>query len=166
MAVWSARLRGATRLEMLVRIVGEIQQDGFVSLGPRAKEPDDHELQWPPTDSDWVILQHVHQCNVVYAYTLSNVIWRNIVTVHKQVEIEMEDKSAPPHNFTGLCREVMGLKVTEKDGTSYFAFDAIILIRSGLRSGGAAITYRMDSILSATLAQYIRRCVAGWFFGN
>jgi hypothetical protein len=35
-----------------------------------------------PTESNWVILQHVCRCNVVYAYTLSNVIWGNIVTVH------------------------------------------------------------------------------------
>jgi hypothetical protein len=77
----------------------------------------------------------------------------------------MEDGSTPPHKFTNLCREVMGLKVSEKDGTSCFAFDAIIVIRSGLYSGGATITYRTDCILSAALAQNIGRCVARWFFG-
>jgi hypothetical protein len=77
----------------------------------------------------------------------------------------MEDGSTPPHKFTNPCREVMGLKVTEKDGTYCFAFDVIIPIRSGLHSSGAIITYRTDSILSAALAQNIRRCVTGWFFG-
>ncbi len=59
----------------------------------------------------------------------------------------------------------MSLKVTEKDGTPRYAFDAIIPIGSGLHSGSATITYRTDFILSATLAQNIRKCVAGWFFG-
>ena len=77
----------------------------------------------------------------------------------------MEDGSTPPHKFTNPCREVMGLKVTEKDGTSSFVFDAIIPIRSGLHSGGTIISYHTDSILSAALAQNIRRCVTGWFFG-
>ena len=96
---------------------------------------------------------------------LSNAIWGNIVTVHKRVEMEMEDGSTPPHKFTDLCREVMSLKVTKKDGTSRYAFDAIILIWFGLHSGSVTITYRTDSILSATLAQNIRKCIAGWFFG-
>ncbi len=73
----------------------------------------------------------------------------------------MEDGSTPPHKFTDLCREVMSLKVTEKDGTSCYAFEAIIPIWSGLHSSSATITYRTGSILSDTLAQNIRKCIAG-----
>jgi hypothetical protein len=59
----------------------------------------------------------------------------------------------------------MSLKVVEKGSSTCFAFDAIILIWSGINSGSATVTFRSDSLLSATLAQNIKRCIADWLFG-
>ena len=102
---------------------------------------------------------------MVCAHNLSFTTWGNIVSVHKRVEVEMEDVSRPPHKFTDLCREVMSLKVASMDGAPGFAFDAIVPIHSGINSRGATVTYRSDSLLLSSLAQKIKKCVAGWFFG-
>jgi hypothetical protein len=77
----------------------------------------------------------------------------------------MEDGSRSPYKFTNLLREAMALMVTGNGGTSQPAFDAMILVLSGLHCGSAVLTYRTDSKQSAALAWSIRRCVAGWFFG-
>ena len=57
----------------------------------------------------------------------------------------------------------MALMVTGNNGTSQPAFDAMILVLSGLHCGSAVLTYRIDSKLSAALARSIKRCVAGRF---
>ena len=53
----------------------------------------------------------------MYAYTITQVVLPNIVTVHKKVEIEMADGSKPLHKFTDLCREFMLLDAPTADGT-------------------------------------------------
>jgi hypothetical protein len=118
-----------------------------------------------PTDRDRVTLQRLQRCNVVYSYNLSSVVLAGIATVHKQVKVNMSDGSPPPYKFTNLCREAMSLKVTDKDGVISLAVDAIIPILSGLYSGGATLMYHTDSIMSAALAQKIKRSPAGRFIG-
>jgi hypothetical protein len=62
------------------------------------------------TDGDCVTLQRLRQCNVVYSNKLDSVVIPNIVTVHKRVEVRMEDMGTrAPHKFTSLNREFMML---------------------------------------------------------
>ncbi len=55
-------------------------------------------------DSDCIKMQQLRQVN---AYMMSHTFLSNITTVHKCVEIEMEDKSKPLHKFTDLCHKFM-----------------------------------------------------------
>jgi hypothetical protein len=59
----------------------------------------------------------------------------------------------------------MALMVMGNNGTCQPAFNAMILVLSGLHCGRAVLTYRTNSKQSAALVWSIRRCVAGWFFG-
>jgi hypothetical protein len=95
------------------------------------------------------------------AYMISHTILPTIVTVHKKVEIEMEDGSKPKHKFTNLCWEAMWLT----DDLKHPLFDAIIPVESGFNKGSAIITYCTDNKKAATLVKKIKRCTAGWFFG-
>jgi hypothetical protein len=94
---------------------------------------------------------------------MSHTILPNIATVHKQVDIEMEDKSRSSHKFTHLCRKFMWLKLSHKDELSKFLFDAIIPIVPGHQQGCAIVTYRTDNKEVAALVKKIRRSVAAWF---
>jgi hypothetical protein len=117
------------------------------------------------TDSNCITMQRLCRVNVVHAYMTSSSILPHVVTVHKQVEIEMEDGSKPPHKFTDLCREVMWLTSSSADGPPVPLFDAIIPIVSGQQNGSATVTYRTDNKEAAELICKICRSVAGWFFG-
>jgi hypothetical protein len=50
-------------------------------------------------------------------------------------------------------------------GKEVFAFDAMALISLGINSGGATITYRVDSAYSVSLAKKIRKSPPAWWFG-
>ncbi len=63
------------------------------------------------TDSDRVTMQRLRRVNVIYAYHLSSAIIPDVATVHKRVEVEMEDGSRAPYKFTDLLREAMALKI-------------------------------------------------------
>jgi hypothetical protein len=64
-----------------------------------------------PTDSDGVTMQRQRRCNVMYHNRMTQVIIPYMATVHKRVEVQMEDPSVkPPYKFTDLCREVMRIK--------------------------------------------------------
>jgi hypothetical protein len=112
-------------------------------------------------DSDRITMQQLQQVNVIHAYMISHTILPTIVTVHKKVEIEMEDGSKPKHKFTNLCQEVMWLT----DGLKSLHFDAIIPVESGFKKGSAIITCSTDNKESAVLVKKIKHCAAGWFFG-
>jgi hypothetical protein len=71
-----------------------------------------------PMDSNRVTMQRLRWVNVIYAYHLSSAVISDVATVHKQVEVEMEDGSRPPYKFTDLLREAMALMVTGNDRTS------------------------------------------------
>jgi hypothetical protein len=59
------------------------------------------------TDGDRVTLQRLWRCNVVYGNKLDSVIIPNIVTVHKRMEVRMEDmETRAPIKFTSLNREL------------------------------------------------------------
>jgi hypothetical protein len=61
-----------------------------------------------------------------------SMVWRQTV-VHKQVEVEMADGSAPPHKFTDLYCEFMMLTGRALEGDKVvFLFDAVIPIMSGI----------------------------------
>jgi hypothetical protein len=62
------------------------------------------------TDSNRVTMQQLCRVTVIHAYMMSHTVLPNIATVHKRVEIKMEDKSKPLHKFTDLCRKFMWLK--------------------------------------------------------
>jgi hypothetical protein len=81
-----------------------------------------------PTYSDRVTMQHLCQVNIIYAYHLSSTVILDVATVHKRVEVEIEDGSRPPYKFTDLLRQAMALMVTGNDGTSRPAFNAMILV--------------------------------------
>jgi hypothetical protein len=85
-----------------------------------------------PMDSSCVTMQHLHWVNIIYAYHLSSAVILDVAMVHKQVEVEMEGGSRPPYTFTDLLREAMALMVTGNNGTSQPAFNAMILVLSGL----------------------------------
>ncbi len=55
----------------------------------------------------------------------------NIATVHKRVEIEMEDKSKPFHKLTDLCCKFMWLSTLHEGESPKFLFNVIIPIVSG-----------------------------------
>jgi hypothetical protein len=87
-----------------------------------------------------------------------------ILTIHKQVKIEMADKSVPPHKFTDLCQEFMWLILSSTDNPIPL-FDAILPIASGHQLGSAIVTYHSDNESAAALIKKIKRSVAAWFFG-
>jgi hypothetical protein len=118
-----------------------------------------------PTNSDRITMQRLCCVNVVHAYMTSSSTLPHVVTVHKRVEIEMEDSSKPPHKFTDLCWEVMGLTSPTADGPPIPLFDAIIPIVSSQQNGSATITYWTDNKEAAELIGKICRSVAGWFYG-
>jgi hypothetical protein len=62
------------------------------------------------TDGDHATLQRLQQCNIVYSNKLDSIVIPNIVTVHKRVEVRMENmETRAPHKFTSLNREFMML---------------------------------------------------------
>ena len=64
-----------------------------------------------PSDSDQVTMQRQRRCTVMYHHRMSQVIIPYVATVHKRVEVQMEDQSVkPPYKFTNLCWEVMRIK--------------------------------------------------------
>jgi hypothetical protein len=117
------------------------------------------------TDSNRITMQRLRRVNVVHAYMTSSSTFPHVITVHKRVEIEMEDGSKPLHKFTDLCREVMGLTSPAADGTPAPLFDAIIPIVSSQQNGSATITYWTNNKAAAELIRKICRSVAGWFYG-
>jgi hypothetical protein len=120
------------------------------------------------TDGDRVMLQWLWQCNVVYSDKLDSIVVPNIVTVHKRVEVRMEDTNRkPPHKFTDLGREFMMLAdpTPSDSGEVVYAYDAIIPILTGLNSRGATLTYRRDNAYANVLVKKIKTSVAAWFFG-
>jgi hypothetical protein len=50
-----------------------------------------------PTDSNRVTMQRLRRAKVIYAYHLSSAVILDVATVHKWVEVEMEDGSRPPY---------------------------------------------------------------------
>jgi hypothetical protein len=119
-----------------------------------------------PMESDWVMMQCLWIVNVMYLYMLAHTLVPNIAVVHKQVEVEMADGSAPPHKFTDLCCEFMMLTGRASEGDKVvFLFDVVIPIVSGIRAGSAVVTYRMDNKEAATLITKIKRSMASWFLG-
>jgi hypothetical protein len=91
-----------------------------------------------------------------------------VATVHKGIEVQMEDQSVKPtYKFTDLCREVMRIKspALTEDGTEGFVFDAIIPIILGVHRGGATASYQTDCAYSAALVTKIKKSAAAWFFG-
>jgi hypothetical protein len=119
------------------------------------------------TNSDLVTMQQLCWVNVIHAYMMSHNVLPNIATVHKRVQIEMEDKSRPFHKFTDLCRKFMWLKSSDVDELSKPLFDAIIPIVSGHQhqQGCTIVTYRTDNKEAAALIKKIRCSVAAWVFG-
>ena len=54
-----------------------------------------------PTESDRNTIQHLHQCNIIYAYSIASKILPFVETIHKRVEVWMENATAPrPFKFT------------------------------------------------------------------
>jgi len=120
------------------------------------------------TDGDRCTLQRLRRCNVVYNDKLDSVVIPNIVTVHKRVEVRMEDTGIrAPHKFTSLNREFMMLSdpILSAKGEVVYAFDAIIPIIVGPNSGGATLTFRRDNAYANALVRKIKTNVAAWFFG-
>jgi hypothetical protein len=119
-----------------------------------------------PTESDWVMMQHLWRVNVMYLYMLTHTLVPNIAVIHKQIEVEMADGNAPPHKFTHLCCEFMMLTGKALEGDKVvFLFDAVIPIVSGIQASSAVVTYRTDNKEVAILITKIKRSVALWFFG-
>jgi hypothetical protein len=104
-----------------------------------------------PTVSNLITMQRLCRVNVVHAYMTSSSILPHAITVHKRVEIEMEDGSKSLHKFTNLCQEVMWLTSPAADGPPVLLFDAIIQIVSGQQNGSATVTYRTDNKEAAKL---------------
>jgi hypothetical protein len=121
------------------------------------------------TDSNCVTLQQLHRVNVVHAYMMSHTVLPNIATVHKWVEIEMEDKSKPLHKLTDLCCKFMWLKSSHKGESPKFLFNAIIPIVSGHQQGCAIVTYCMDNKEVAALVKKNQAqccCVVLWILAK
>ncbi len=116
------------------------------------------------TESNCITMQQLRWVNVIHAYMMSHTVLPNIFTVHKHVEINMEDKSRPPHKFIDLCRKFMWLKLPHKGETINFLFDVIIPIVSGHQQECAIVAYRTDNKEAAALVKKIRRSVAAWLF--
>jgi hypothetical protein len=120
------------------------------------------------TDGDPFTLQQLWQCNVVYSDKLNSVVIPNIVTVHKRVEVQIEDIGImAPHKFTSLGREFMMLvdSILSAKGEVIYAFDAIIPILMGPNRGGTTLTYRRDNVYANALVRKIKKSVAAWFLG-
>jgi hypothetical protein len=118
-------------------------------------------------NGDCVTLQQLWQCNVVYSDKLDSVVIPNIVTVHKCVEVQMEDIGIrAPHKFMSLGREVMMLAdpIFSAKGEVVYAFDAIIPILMGPNRGGTTLTYRRDKVYADALVRKIKKSVAACFF--
>jgi hypothetical protein len=54
-----------------------------------------------PTELDRNTIQHLRRCNVIYAYSIASEILPFVKTIHKRVEVRMENATAPlPFKFT------------------------------------------------------------------
>jgi hypothetical protein len=56
------------------------------------------------TSSDRITMQRLRRVNVMYLEHLAHKIVPNIEVVHKRVEVQMANGSAPLHKYTDLCR--------------------------------------------------------------
>ncbi len=104
-----------------------------------------------PTESDRNTIQHLHQCNVIYAYSITSEILPLIETIHKQVKVWVEDATAPcPFKFTNFSQELRELHVPLEDNDpqagkgDVVAFDSCIPNLSGQNRGSVTITFRSD----------------------
>jgi hypothetical protein len=121
--------------------LGSFLQDGAMSTGLRSILMV-FMYNGRATDSNRVTMQCLHWINVIHVYVISHTVLPNIVKVHKQVKIEMDNRSTPPHKLTNLCQEVMWLKSSPKDGSKPL-FNAIIPIVSEYQ-WSAIIAYHTD----------------------
>jgi len=56
-----------------------------------------------PTESDRNTIQRLRRCNVIYSYSMASVTLPFVETIHKRVEVRMEDEtSSLPYKFTDL----------------------------------------------------------------
>ena len=117
----------------------------------------------------------------MYHHRMSQVIIPYVATVHKRVEVQMEDQSVkPPYKFTDLCREVMRIETQvihqpspggnenqdpSPDGRERYVFDEIIPILLGVHQGRAMANYQTVCAYSAALVAKIKKSAASWFFG-
>ncbi len=60
------------------------------------------------TESNWVTMQRLCHCNVVHCFITTHTVLPNIVTVHKQVKIEMTIKSVPLHSLLIYAKSSCG----------------------------------------------------------
>jgi hypothetical protein len=69
-----------------------------------------------PMESDRNTIQRLRRCNVIYAYSIASEILPFVETIHKQVEVQMEDADAPrPFKFMDFSQELRELRVPLED---------------------------------------------------
>jgi hypothetical protein len=103
----------------------------------------------------------------MYSSMISHTQIPNISVVHKQVKVDMEDRSKSLHKFTDLCQLFMLLTARATEGTKelFLVFDVVIPIVLGIWAGRAVVTYRTDNKEAGILITKIKHSVASWLFG-
>jgi hypothetical protein len=86
-----------------------------------------------PTESDHNTNQRLCRCNVTYAFYTASVILPYVETIHKRVEVRMEEADAEsPYKYTDFSQELWELRVPLEDGNpqagkkDVHAFDSCI----------------------------------------
>jgi hypothetical protein len=126
-----------------------------------------------PTESDRNTIQRLRQCIIIYPYSIASKIFLFVETIHKQVEVWMEDADAPcPFKFMDFSQVLRELRVPLEDNNpragkgDIFAFDSCIPNLSGQNSGSVTITFRSDCKYSIGLVQKIKKSPPSWWLGN
>ena len=118
------------------------------------------------SNTDRSTMQRLRRFHQTYSNGITVVTWTCIENLNKVVEVRMSARSPRPrpYKFTTLIKEIMKIKV-EHNGEDVPAFQACIPVTQGLGAGSVRVTIKSDVKEALALADNIKKCPGGWFFG-
>ena len=116
--------------------------------------------------TDRSTMQRLRRFHQVYFNGITVITWNCVEDLNKVVEVRMSEtcKRGRPYKFTSFIKEVMRIRVNH-EGVSVPAFQACIPVTQGLGAGSVRVTIKSDVTEAIALAENIKKCPGGWFFG-
>ncbi len=118
------------------------------------------------SNTDRTNMQRLRRFHQVYFNGILVIIWNCVEDLNKKVEVCMSVgcKWPRPYKHTTLIKEIMRLKV-EHNGVDVPVIQACIPVTQGLGAGSVRVTVKADVPEAIALAENIKKCPGGWFFG-